>query len=88
MFTIIKEVDLYKESLEPAWEYPDADDQWLFAETIREYIGTEYDVLYVYDDNRYKEKRGLKQVPQDALLIARCDLSYDDTKRRLRRRWF
>lgn len=88
MFTIIKEIDLYEERLEPAWEYPDPDDQWLFAETIREYIGTEYDVLYVYDDNRYKEKRGLKRVPQDALRTARFDLSYDDTKRRLRRRWF
>lgn len=88
MFTIIKEIDLYEERLEPAWEYPDPDDQWLFAETVREYIGTEYDVLYVYDDNRYKEKRGLKRVPHDALRIARCDLSYDDTKRRLRRRWF
>lgn len=88
MYTIIKQVNLYEERLEPAWEYPNPDDQWLFAETITEYVGTEYDVLYVYDDNRYEEKRGLKRVPPDAMRIAREDLSYDETKRRLKRRWF
>ena len=88
MYTIIKEIEVYRERLEPAWEYPNPDDQWLFAETVREYVGTEYNVLYVYDDNRYKEKVGLKRVPKDALRIARYDLGYDDTKRRLRRRWF
>lgn len=86
MYTIIKEIDLYEERLEPAWEYPDRDDQWLFAETIREYVGTEYDVLYVYDDNTYKEERGLKRVPESVLRIARNELSYDETKRRLKRR--
>jgi hypothetical protein len=54
MYTIIKEIDLYKEHLKPAWEYPNRDDQWLFAETVSEYVGTEYDVLYVYDDNTYQ----------------------------------
>jgi hypothetical protein len=87
-YTIIKEIDLYKEHLEPAWEYPNRDDQWLFAETVSEYVGTEYDVLYVYDDNTYKEVRGLKRVPDSVLNISRNDLSYDDTKRRLKRRWF
>ena len=88
MYAIIKEIDLYEERLEPAWEYPDADDQWLFAETVSEYVGTEYNVLYVYDDNTYKEKCGLRSVPESVLQIARNDLSYDDTKRRLKRRWF
>ena len=88
MYTIIKEIDLYKEHLEPAWEYSNPDDQWLFAETIEEYVGTEYNVLYVYDDNTYKEVRGLRSVPEEALRIARNDFSYDDTKRRLKRRWF
>lgn len=88
MYTIIKEIDLYKEHLEPAWEYPNPDDQWLFAETVKEYVGTEYDVLYVYEDNTYKEVRGLRNVPESVLQIARNDLSYDDTKRRLKRRWF
>lgn len=88
MYTIIKEIELYKEHLEPAWEYPDPDDQWLFAETEREYVGTEYDVLYVYDDNTYKEVRGLKCVPDSVLEIARTDLSYDETKSQLKRRWF
>ena len=31
---IIKEIDIYKEHLEPAWEYPNPDDQWIFAETV------------------------------------------------------
>ena len=88
MYTIIKATDIYAERIEPAWEYPDADDQWLFAETIREYVRTEYDVLYVYDDGTYKERRGLRFVPPDAERMARCDVSYDGTKRRLRRRWF
>lgn len=88
MYTIIKEVNLYEERLEPAWEYPNPDDQWIFAETVNEYIGAEYDVLYVYDDNTYKEVRGLRRVPESALRVARNDLSYDDTKRRLKRRWF
>ena len=86
MFTIIQEVNLYEERLEPAWEYPNPDDQWLFAETVREYVGVEYNVLYVYDDNTYKEKVGLKRVPKDALRIARNDLDYDDIKHRLKRR--
>lgn len=88
MYTIIKEIELYKERLEPAWEYPDPNDQWLFAEKVNEYVGTEYNVLYVYDDNTYKEVRGLKSVPASALNIARDDLDYDDTKRRLKKRWF
>ena len=87
-YTIIKEIDLYEEHLEPAWEYPNPDDQWLFAETIKEYVGTEYDILYVYDDDTYKETKGLKQVPASALQIARNDLSYDSTKLSLKRRWF
>lgn len=87
MYTIIKEVNLYKERLEPAWELSTPDAQWLFAETVKEYVGIEYDVLYVYDDNTYKEKRGLKCVPESVLRISRNDLSYDDTKRRLKRRW-
>ena len=88
MYTIIKEIDIYKERLAPAWEYPDSDDQWLFAEKIKEYVGTVYDVLYVYDDDTYKVVRGLRQLPQ-AVLDASCDnLSYDDTKRKLKKRWF
>ena len=87
-YTIIKEIDLYEERLEPAWEYPNPDDQWLFAETISEYVGTVYDVLYVYDDGTYKEVQGLKQVPSSALKMARDDLSYDDTKSRLKHRAF
>lgn len=87
MYTIIKEINLYKESLEPAWEYPDPNDQWLFAETVKEYVGTEYDVLYVYDDNTYKEVRGLKRVSDSVLQISRNDLNYDDTKHRLKKRW-
>jgi len=88
MYTIIKEIDLYKEHLEPAWEYPDSNDQWLFAETVQEYVGTKYDILYVYDDNTYKEVRGVKRVPVAALNISRNDLSYDDTKHRLKKRCF
>ena len=86
MYTIIKEIDVYKERLEPAWELPDSNSQWLFAETVREYVGVEYDVLYVYDDNTYKEKRGLKRVPESVLQIARNDLDYDYAKRRLKKR--
>lgn len=88
MYTIIKEIDLYEEHLEPAWEYPNPDDQWIFAETVSEYVGTEYDVLYVYDDNTYKEVRGLKSIPDSVFNISRNDLSYDDVKCRLKRRWF
>ena len=88
MYTIIKEIDVYKERLEPAWELSDADAQWLFAETVNEYVRTEYNVLYVYDDNTYRETRGLRRVPKKVLQIARYGLSYDDTKRRLKRRWF
>ena len=87
-YTIIKEVNLYEERLEPAWEYPNPDDQWLFAEEVNEYVGTEYDVLYVYDDNTYREVCGLKSVPKEALKIARDDLSYDDTKSNLKNRCF
>jgi hypothetical protein len=87
-YAIIKEIDLYEERLEPAWEYPNPDDQWIFAEKITEYVGTEYDVLYVYDDNTYKETRGLKRIPKSASQMARNDLSYDDTKSRLKRRSF
>ena len=88
MYTIIKEIELYEERLEPAWEYPNRDDQWIFAETVREYVGTKYDILYVYDDNTYKEFRGLNCVPDWAQQIARGGLSYDDTKRRLKKRSF
>ncbi len=88
MFTIIKEIDLYEERLEPAWEYPNPDDQWLFAETIKEYVGTKYDILYVYDDNTYREVKGITSIPDDVLQMARDDLSYDDTKRKLKKRWF
>ena len=88
MYTIIKEIDLYKEHLEPAWEYSNPDDQWLFAETVNEYVGTEYNVLYVYDDDTYKEVRGLKRVPESVLRISRDDLSYDAMKRRLKKRCF
>lgn len=87
-YTIIKEIELYKERLEPAWEYPDPDDQWLFATTVKEYVGTEYNVLYVYDDNTYKEVRGLRSVPLGVMQMSRDDLSYDDTKRRMKKRWF
>lgn len=88
MYTIIKEIDLYEERLEPAWEYPNRDDQWLFAETISEYVGTEYDVLYVYDDGTYKEVRGIKSVPNSVWETSRQDLSYDETKGKLRKRRF
>lgn len=88
MYTIIKEIDLYEERLEPAWELSNPDSQWLFAKTVNEYVGKRYDVLYVYDDNTYKEVCGLKRVPKKLLNISRNDLSYDDTKRRLKRRWF
>ena len=88
MYTVIKEIELYEERLEPAWEYPNRDDQWLFAETISEYVGKEYDILYVYDDNTYKEKRGLKKIPRLALENVRYGLSYDETKKHLKRRWF
>ena len=88
MYTVIKEIELYKERLEPAWEYPNPDDQWLFAETVSEYVGTEYNILYVYDDNTYKEVLGLKRVPESAWKIAKAGVSYDETKSRLKRRWF
>lgn len=88
MYTIIKATDIYRERIEPAWEYPDANDQWLFAETIREYVRTEYDVLYVYEDGTYKERRGMRMVPASAEKISRNDVGYDETKRRLKRRWF
>lgn len=91
MYAIIKEIELYKERLEPAWEYPDHDDQWLFAETVREYAGTQYDVLFVDDNNRYREYRGVSdksRVFQEAKRIARNDLSYDDAKARLRKKSF
>ena len=86
MYTIIKEIDLYEERLEPAWELPNRDAQWLFAEEVKEYVGVEYDVLYVYDDNTYREVRGLKRVPESVLQISRNDLSYDAAKRRLKKR--
>ena len=86
--TIIKETDLYKERLEPAWEYPNPDDQWLFAKTVEEYVGTEYDVLYVYDDNTYKEERGLTKIPESVLATARNDLDYDEVKRGMKKRSF
>ena len=88
IFTIIKEIDLYKERLEPAWEYPNPDDQWLFAEPVTEYVGTEYDVLYVYDDNTYKEERGLKFLPQSVRSMAQNDLDYDEVKSNLKKRSF
>lgn len=77
MYTVIKQIDLYEEHLEPAWEYPDPNDQWLFAETIKEYVGTEFNVLYVYDNGKYEELRGLKEIPPAALEIVRADLNYD-----------
>lgn len=86
--TIIKEIDLYKESLEPAWGYPNPDHQWLFAETVTEHVGTEYDVLYMYDDNTYKEVRGMKQVPDSVWQMARNDLDYDEVKRNMKKRSF
>ena len=88
IYTVIKEIDIYKEHLEPAWEYPNPDDQWIFAETINEYVRTEYNVLYVYDDNTYKESCGYRFLSDHTWEISRGDLSYDDTKRRLKRRWF
>ena len=86
IYAIIKEIDVYEERLEPAWEYPRRDDQWLFAETVEEYVRTEYNVLYVYEDNTYKEVEGLRSVPPSVKRIARDDLSYDETKLRLKKR--
>lgn len=80
MYAVIKQIDLYEEHLEPAWEYPNPDDQWLFAETVKEHVGTEFNVLYVYDDGTYRESRGLKEIPPDALKIARTDLDYDKVR--------
>ena len=88
IFTIIKEIDVYKERLEPAWEYPNPDDQWLFAETVKEYVGAEYDVLYVYDDNTYKEERGLKLLPKSVKEKVRNDLDYDEVKSSMKKRSF
>ena len=87
-YTIIKETDYYKERLEPAWEYPDSDDQWLFAETVTEYVGTKYDILYVFADHTYKEMRGLSQIPESALSMARTNIGYDEAKCWLKKRWF
>lgn len=86
-YTIIKETDYYEDRLEPAWIYPDPNDQWLFAETIREYVGTKYDILYVFADNTYIERCGLREVPPEAMSLSRS-LNYDETKRRLKKRGF
>lgn len=87
-YTVIKETDYYKERLEPAWEYPDPDDQWLFAETVKEYVGTKYDILYVFADNTYKEMRGQSSVPEYALAMARTNIGYHEAKCRLKKRWW
>ena len=86
IYAVIEEIDIFKERLEPAWEYPNRDDQWLFAETVEEYVRTEYNVLYVYEDNTYKEVQGLRSVPSSVRRIARDDLSYDEEKLRLKKR--
>lgn len=77
MYTVIKQIDHYNERLEPAWEYPNPDDQWLHAETITEYVGTTYNVLYVYDDGKYDVCIDLESVPDSAWENARTDLDYD-----------
>ena len=60
VYTIIKETPLYEERLVPALEFPNPDDQWLFAEKVTNYVGNEYDILYVFPDNTYKESCGLR----------------------------
>ena len=86
-YILIKEIDIYQETLEPAWEYPNPDDQWIFGEWVDEYLRTEYNLLFVFDDNSYKETVGLRRVPKAALQKQRCDLDYDETKQTLKRRW-
>ena len=86
MYTIIKQIDFYRNRLEPAWEFPDRDDQWLWARTIREYVYTKYDVLYVYDDGTYEEETGLDDVPDSVWDISRNELIYDDIKSGLKKR--
>ena len=88
LYTIIKETPLYEERLEPAWEYSDPDDQWVCAEKVTEYVGNEYDILYVFPDNTYKESYGLRIVPQSARILERKDISYDEAKRGLKKRGF
>lgn len=86
MYIIIKETELFRERLEPAWEHSDSDDQWLFAETVSEYFGTEYDLLYVYEDGTYREVRGLRKIPDGLPCPVRNDLDYDSVKRTLKKR--
>ena len=86
-YTVVQEVDLYREELHPAWEYPDSDDQWLFAETVRIRTGTEYNVLYVLQNGRYVEQHGLRQVPDQVSEKARGGVSYQETKAKLKH-WF
>ena len=88
LFTVIKQIDYYKEHLEPAWEYPVPDDQWLFAETVTEHVGTKFDILCVFADETYKEIRGLSQVPEDAWEKARTNIDYHQVKRRYKKRWW
>ena len=57
-----------------------------FAETVSEYIGTEYDLLYVYEDGTYREVRGLRKIPDGLPCPVRDDLDYDSVKRTLKKR--
>lgn len=84
-YTVIQEVDVYREELNPAWEYSNPDDQWLFAETVNVYVGKKYNVLYILNDGRYIEQRGLSDVPKKALRMARSDLDYETIKNQLNR---
>jgi hypothetical protein len=86
-YTVVQEVELYREELNAAWEYPDTDDQWLFSETVRIRTGTEYNVLYVLKNGRYIEQRGLRQVPDKVWEMARGGVSYRETKTKLKH-WF
>ena len=86
-YTVVQEVELYREVLNAAWEYPDADDQWLFSETVRVRTGTEYNVLYVLKNGRYIEQRGLQQVPDKVWEMARGGVNYQETKTKLKH-WF
>jgi hypothetical protein len=86
LYIIIKEVNLYEERLEPAWEYPNRNDQWLFAEKVKEHVGTEYDILYVYADNTYREAQGMKTIPESVWECSRNDLDYDEVKSSLKKR--
>ena len=86
IYTVIQTVDLYKEGLEPAWEYPDPNDQWLFAQPVTEYIGEAYNILYVYADNTFTEVQHLRRIPKAAKRSQRTDVDYDEIKTTMQKR--